>query len=244
MFAQWMAQMGIGSAKVDAKLDEWQFQPGQTLSGTIHIRGGKVAQVINDIVLELTTQYHRNNKKETYVFKRYPLSIMLEIEPDQERKIPFEIKLPSNLPISTGRFPIYLRTVLDIKNAVDPIDTDRIEVFPPPLIANILKQIEDNGFILYQIENMYDSNSKLHPFFQCFIFRPTGSFQAYIDQFNIMFDHNDHSITIDMEMVRADQALGSRFYWEHEDPTNTLTINGEKVEEDPFDKLNELFQRR
>lgn len=244
MFTKWMAQMGIGSAKVDSKIEQWQFQPGQTVTGDVCIRGGQSSQVVDDIVLDLTTQYLKNGKKEEYIFKRFALSEKLLIEPEKDRKIPFEFKLPTDLPISTGRFPIYLKTVLDVPFAVDPTDRDRLEIFPNPLIANILKQIEDNGFLLYQIENTFEPNSRLHPFVQAFIFRPTGSFHAYIDEFHVIFDYNDHSITIDMEMIRSGQGLASRFYWEHEDAVNTLTINDQKVEENPMDKLRELLQSR
>lgn len=244
MFTKWMAQMGVGSAKVDTRIEEWQFVPGQMIEGIVWIRGGQVTQVIDDIVLDLVTSYQKNGKKEEYVYKRFSLSHKLEINPSQERRIPFEIKIPTDMPMSTGRFPVYLKTALDVKVAVDPTDSDRIEIFPTPLVSKILKQIEDNGFLLYKIDNTYDPDSNAHPFYQCFTFRPTDSFHAYIDQFNVIFHMNDHDITIDMELVRSDQGLTSVFYWEHEDPVNTLTINGQRVEEDPLEKLEELLQHR
>ncbi|WP_124726546.1 sporulation protein [Staphylospora marina] len=239
-----LASFGIGSATVDTRLSQERFQPGEMVKGEVHIRGGGAEQRIDDIYLYLMATATRGNQKSPLVLKEYRLSKSFVIQPDETRVIPFEIRLPLETPMSTGSYPVYLKTGLDIKMARDPGDTDRIEIFPTPLVQKLLKQIEDSGFLLYQIHNEHDPDMKPIPLFQMFVFRPTGRYHGYVDEIRVSFQLTDHDIRMDVETVRADRLIHSSFEWEYHNPNGTLRINGVAVEEDPLMKIQEMLSRR
>jgi sporulation-control protein len=243
-FYKSLASFGIGSASVDTRLAGHKFQPGDLVKGEVHIRGGSAEQRIDDIYLYLVVDVARGDKKSPLILKEYRLAKALLIQPGEVRQVPFEIRLPMETPMSTGSYPVYLKTGLDIKMAKDPGDTDKIEVFPTPLVQKLLKQIEDAGFILYRIHNEHDPQQKPFPFFQMFQFRPTGRFHGYVDQLNVIFSVSDDGIQMDVETVRSERVLTSSFAWEYHDPNGTLYVNGQPMHEDPILKIQEMLNRR
>ncbi|MGA8942369.1 MAG: sporulation protein, partial [Thermoactinomyces sp.] len=174
-----LASLGIGAASVDTRLNRQPFHAGSPVEGIVFIRGGQTEQQIDDIYLYLVIHYLKNDRKISHVLQKYQLSRAFSIQANQTKEIPFQIDLPLVTPMSTGSYPIYLKTGLDIKMAIDPSDQDLIEVLPHPVVQKCLKQVEDSEFILYQICNLYDPESKPHPFRQVFQFRPTGSYHGF-----------------------------------------------------------------
>lgn len=239
-----LASLGIGGATVDTRLEGEQFHPGKMVKGEVWIQGGQSEQQIDDIYLYLMVDLSKNGKKTTHPMKQYLLSQSLVIKREEPIKIPFQIKLPMETPMSTGSFPIYLKTGLDIKMALDPTDLDKIEVFPTPLVQKILKRIEDAEFILYRIHNEYDPDQKPYSFFQMFQFRPTGRYHGYVDELNVIFQAMDLSIRMDIELIRSDRVLNSSFSWDYHDPNGTLMINNQKVADDPLVKIHEMLNRK
>ncbi|MDF2645937.1 MAG: SpoOM family protein [Paenibacillus sp.] len=61
-------------------------------------------------------------------------------------EIPFQFVLPHETPISIGISPIWVRTGLDIDNAVDPSDRDDIKVQAHPHTAVVFEALEELGF--------------------------------------------------------------------------------------------------
>lgn len=57
VFNKALASIGIGSAKVDTKLEKSQYMLGETVTGIIEIQGGAVQQQIAEIYLTLHTNY-------------------------------------------------------------------------------------------------------------------------------------------------------------------------------------------
>ncbi|MBA4495429.1 sporulation protein [Paenactinomyces guangxiensis] len=239
-----LASMGIGAARVDTRLEKSQFQPGDSVRGEVHVRGGNIEQQIDDIYLYLVVDITKNSKKTPYVMKKYHLSKSFTIQPGELKNIKFEFTLPMELPMSSGSFPVYFKTGLDIKMGIDPSDTDKIEVFPTPLVQKLLKQFEDAGFILYRIHNEHDPEQKPHPFFQMFQFRPTGRYHGYVDELNVIFHVTDTDINMDVEMIRSARVLNSSFSWEYDNPNGTLHINNQKMSEDPIHKIQEMLNRK
>jgi len=244
VFYKSLASFGIGSATVDTKLEKKQFFPGDMVKGEVVIRGGHVEQQIEDIYLYLVVDIDKNSKKTAHVLKKYPLSQAFFIQPGEERKIPFQVKLPMETPMSTGNYPIYFKTGLDIKMAIDPTDVDKIEVFPTPQVQKLLKQIEDADFILYKIFNQYDPELKPHPFFQMFQFRPMGRYHGVVDELNVIFFVTEIDIEMDIEIIRRDIVLNSSFRQEFNNPDGILYINGEPVKADLFSKIEEMLNRK
>jgi sporulation-control protein len=243
-FQKSLASFGIGGATVDTRLERNQFLPGDEVKGEVVVRGGNCEQRIDDIYLYLVADVSRGEKKTSVVLNKYRLSHTFVIGSGEVKRIPFTVKLPMGTPMSTGSYPVYLKTGLDIKMAVDPTDVDKIEVFPTPLVQKILKEIEDAGFILYRIHNEYDGEQKPHPFFQMFQFKPTGRYHGVVDLLQVIFNVTETDITMDVEIVRSGRVLNSSFSWEYADPTGTLCVNRQQTPGDPIRKIQEMLNRK
>jgi sporulation-control protein len=239
-----LASLGIGSARVDTNLAENQFQAGDTVRGTVWIRGGQTTQQIEDIYLYLVITLLKQNKKTKHVLSKFKLSHAFLIQPGEVKEIPFQIQLPLYTPMSTGGYPIHLKTDVEIKMAVDPTDEDKIEVFPHPLVQKLLKQIEDAEFILYQIYNVYDKEQKPHSFAQVYCFRPTGRYHGYIDELNVSFNMTQTHIQMDLEMIRSSQSFFTSLKWEYNNPDSVLYINDQQTMSDPLNKIKEILNRK
>jgi sporulation-control protein len=244
----WMSSIGIGAATVDTHIERDQYAPGDILSGEVVIKGGLGSQTFDHIELQLVLKYRAEgeSKNKSYTAETFELTGPIEIQEHEIQKIPFQFTLPETLPMSTGHFPVYINTVLDAKFAIDPKDEDKITVLPAKLVQHILKVIEDAGFILYKIENfeLIEKPKTGFPFMQIFVFRPTGSNHGMIDEYSVVFMHTTTSFKMEMEILRAEQALQSTFEWNHRDPESTFRINGTPADGNPFEKLRALLRRK
>lgn len=244
----WLSSIGIGSSRVDTRLEREHYAPGDIVAGEVVIMGGIGSQTFEQIELQLVLQYKKEgeSKRKKYVAEKFPVSGSLTVEEKEVKKVPFQFVLPDTLPMSTGHFPSYINTVLDAKLAPDPKDEDRITILPPNLSQHILKVIEDAGFILYKIENLelIDKPKVGFPFMQIFVFRPIGSARGMIDEFSVVLTHSSSTFKIEMEILRAEQAVQSTFEWHHRDPEGTFTINGKPAEGNPFERLRTLLHNR
>lgn len=243
MFDLSLASIGIGSAKVDTRLLQQHIQAGEFLRGTIFVFGGNSQQKIDSISLYIMTQYSKGDKIENHIFKKYQLSNSFVIQPNEKREIPFNLRVPVDLPMSCGKYPIYLKTGLDIQMAIDPTDQDRFEVLPIPVVCQLLKYIEDAGFVLHSVINQYDEEKQPHPFFQCFQFKPSGKFHGYIDHLHVIFDVSPDDIYIDMEIIRGQNVLNSNFYWNFAHPMETFHMNGHQMMKDPLVAFKEYISK-
>ncbi len=245
---KWISSLGIGAATVQTQIEREQYMSGEQVSGVVDIKGGINPQSFEQVALQLIVEYGNEGetKRHQYRAQSYPISGPLEVLAGEKKTIPFRISLPDDLPMSTGHFPIYIKTILDAKLAVDPIDTDKIVILPVKLIQHILKVIEDADFILYKIENLALPNKpkNTYPFMQIFEFRPTGANQDVIDEFSVVFAHSANAFKMQMELIRAMQVVQSSFEWDHHDPEGTFKVNGTPTEENPFEKLQSLLKKR
>jgi sporulation-control protein len=244
VFYKSLTSLGIGAATVDTRLAGKEFYPGDVVKGDVFVRGGHGPQQIDDIYLYLVVVMSKGGKKFSHVMQKFRLAQSFVIQGGEQKQIPFQIQLPMETPMSTGSFPIYFKTGLDIKMAVDHTDMDRIEVFPAPIVKKLLKQIVDAEFILYRIHNEYDPDQKPYPFFQMYQFRPTGRYHGYVDELNVVFRVTDVNIQMDMELIRFGKNLNSVFSWEYRNPNGTLAINNQKVGEDPVRQIHDMLNRK
>lgn len=244
MFQFSLASFGIGSAKVDTRIEQNRVRAGDYLRGTVYVFGGNSSQTIDSIYLYIVTQYSKGEKIQNHIFSEYHLANSFVIEPDQKKEIPFKIRVPIDMPMSCGRYPIYLKTGLDIQMAVDPTDQDRFEVLPIPVVSQVLKYIEDAGFILHSVVNQYArEGDRPHPFIQNFHFRPDGRYRGYIDYLNVFFEVQPEDIYVDMEIIRDQSALYTNFYWNFDQPKETFSINGERYDKDPMIGIQEYISK-
>lgn len=53
-FKKLAASAGIGAAKVETILEKDAYYPGEEVRGTVHVKGGKIAQDIPILIYSLT----------------------------------------------------------------------------------------------------------------------------------------------------------------------------------------------
>lgn len=192
MFKNLLASVGIGSAKVDTRLFKNSVIPGEVLEGEVCIRGGDVAQDIQDIYLKLATEYKREVNDSTVteecVMVNYRLLERLTIQPKDEVVIPFSLELPYEMPLTFDRIPVYIRTGLDIKSAINPRDRDYLEVQTHPLMQRVLQALATLGFHLHKVDCEYTHHfGGAYPFVQELEFHPTGKYSHSLDELEVIF---------------------------------------------------------
>lgn len=215
MFKKLLASVGIGTAQVDTRLFSDSLVPGEMVEGEVHIVGGEIAQEIDEIYIYVITHYERETNdskvKEECVLLKYRLSERLSLQAKQKQVIPFSFQLPYETPLTMGRQPVYLRTGLDIKNAIDPGDSDFIEVLPHPLMAKVLDAVKQLGFQLFKVDCEYNRYvGRSFPFVQEFEFRPTGEYRSRLEELEVMFFLKEDELEVMMEVdKRARGFLGA-----------------------------------
>lgn len=200
-FKKLLASVGIGAATVDTHLFESSLIPGEILTGEVYVRGGDVAQEVEDIYLKIATEYKRETNDRTYneecVLVKYLLCDRFSLQPQQKKVIPFSLQIPYETPITMGRQSVYLRTGLDIKQAINPRDRDEIQVQPHPLMQEVLEAVESLGFRLQEVDCEYAPHFHgTYPFVQEFEFRPTGKYRRHLDELEVIFRLNSDQLEV------------------------------------------------
>ncbi|MFC4077714.1 sporulation protein [Salinithrix halophila] len=202
LFSKALASLGVGNAKVDTRLRQTQYRQGGLIEGEVYIQGGQVEQEIDEIYLYLVVLYHHDRAQHEYIMEEYRLSEVFTIGPRETKVIPFEIRLPYDTPVTTGGCPVYLKTGLDIKMAVDPDDTDGIEILPHTLVEKVLAVVEKVGFQLVDIDFEFENYFSRHPFIQEFEFKPTGDLRGVLDELEVMFYIGEKEVEVIMQLDR------------------------------------------
>lgn len=214
-FNKILASVGIGGAKVDTRLESSRLYAGQEVRGVVRIEGGTVEQRIDNIYLQLMTEYLRtvNDTKirETAVIARFRIAGGITLAPNDRKEIPFSFDLPYSCPVSLGRNPVWLRTVLDIDMAVDPDDHDAIEVLPHPYVGVVLDALYSLGFHLRSSHCEYDRRGREVPFIQEFEFVPTTKFRSRLEELEAVFYPGPDGVGILFEIDRRLHGLAGLF---------------------------------
>jgi len=214
MFKKFLARVGIGAATVDTRLSVESLVPGEMVTGDVHITGGESDQEIDDIYLYVETEYKREYEDttttETCELVKYCLSERFNLQPQEAKVIPFSFSLPYETPLTLGHHPVYVRTGLDISMAVDPKDTDYIEVRPHPLMQLVLEACQNLGFQLHEVDCEYNPYLGGNvPFVQEFEFRPMGQYQGYLDELEVVFSlQSDDLLDVFLEIDKRARGFG------------------------------------
>ena len=214
MFKKFLRSFGIGATKVDARLKNDSFLPGDLIEGEIHIVGGSAAQEIASLNLKIMTSYkyqksgdgeHQHTVTANYPLKTQWILERFMLEANEEKVVPFSIELPLNTPVTTlGRgHRVWLATTLDTEedsDNADPKDSDKIEVRPLPIVEKVLRAVESVGFQLYKVDvegweesGGFSSRGDKFPFFQEFEFRPVGEFQGKMRELEVYFNQRSRT---------------------------------------------------
>ncbi|UKS30508.1 sporulation protein [Paenibacillus sp. HWE-109] len=218
-FKKMLARVGIGNIDLDTQFHTEEFIPGEIVEGVIIAKGGSVEQKVDRIYFQIMTEYvkpvetdsNRDGRvevrmqKENVVVANILLGESLIFAPGQTIEIPFDFVLPHETPISIGVSPIWVRTGMDIDNAIDPSDRDDIEVLAHPHVAVIFEALEELGFHLHKAENEYYPQANYHlPFIQNFEFIPyqNGEYRSSVDEVELIFYPDEDGVEIILEFDR------------------------------------------
>ncbi len=187
-----MASIGIGSAKVDTQLKSAQLRAGDDVEGIVAVFGGNVQQQVDSIYIYLMTHYYRevNDKRvrENISLGKYQISTPFMLEAGETKEFPFRFTLPNETPVSAGHSKVWIQTGLDIDLAVDPTDTDVLQVSPHPNAKLVLDAVQNLGFQMRKADCEYSRRlGRNYPFVQEFEFIPTsGPFRGRLDELEVI----------------------------------------------------------
>lgn len=207
LFNRILASIGIGGTKVDTRLEESRYQAGDEVQGAVYIQGGNLEQRIEGIYLHLLTRYVRekDDRKQTYTeaLARFRLSGAILVRPNEQLEVPFSFVLPLHTPATFDRVQVWVKTSLDIENAVDPDDNDSLQILPHPHSAAVLEAIESLGFRIRKVENEYAPRyGRGLPFVQEFEFQPGGHYYGRLDELEAVFYPADDGVEVLLEVDR------------------------------------------
>lgn len=209
--------LGIGGCKIDTVIYNREVRAGEEIRGVLKIYGGKVEQLIEKVVMDVTTQYEKEvddkDVKYNYRIERATIKINKVVHPNENIETEFAFKIDENCPISTKKYPVWISTQLEIDAAVDHNDKDYITILPSVGVNNVLSILQQEGFKVKKIENRYKRKSySSKPFIQEFEFVPsTGAHRRSVDELEMIFNHTKSSLEIYMEVDERAKSLGGLF---------------------------------
>ncbi|HZH62969.1 MAG TPA: sporulation protein [Metabacillus sp.] len=218
-FNKILASVGVGSAKVDAKLSDSNIIVGDKVEGIIEVKGGNIEQSIDEIYLTINTNYEKEEDDKVAhkqaVIATVKLNEPFVVMPGETKTIPFTFQLPLDTPLTLGSTKVWLQTGVDIKGAIDPTDRDMVNIHPHHLVEKTLTALKELGFTLRKVKNeaaSYKVRKRL-PFVQEFEFIPTsGSFYGKLDEVELMFSLiDDKSLEVIVEVDRKSRGITGLF---------------------------------
>ena len=152
-----LARLGAGAATVDTRLDSPDATPGGSVSGRVHLQGGKVGQDVDGVRLALQTtvevEHGDSEFRGDVTFAEAQVSPgPFTLAPGEVRDLPFTLRLPYQCPVTRiGGWALRgvrvgVRTTVEISGAVDPGDLDGVEVHPLPVQQAVLAALDGLGF--------------------------------------------------------------------------------------------------
>jgi len=209
LFKKMFAGVGLGGAKIDTKLHYDEIPVGGEASGEIEIKGGSVSQEIEAIKLHLVTELRES--REAFVLESFVVAEHFELQENTFESIPFSFYLPYDTPISTGHVQVWLRTELDIRNAVDSRDEDFIQVIPDPIGDAFFAAMEKLGFHCTGSEliEVHPTYLDRLPFVQEFEFKPTAApYRGRLDEVEAIIYAGEQESEFLLEIDRKARGLG------------------------------------
>lgn len=226
VFQKVLASFGSGGAQIDCRIFDRTSNPGRPLRGEVQLIGGEVEQAINSLTVSLMARAQAESERgqartEDVVFGNQQLVGREMVYPGQQIRVPFEIALPWEMPVSSfygkplAGVGVGLQTTLDIENAVaDPIDLDAAAVEPLPAQKRILDAISKIGFTfrdaVVRKGKIGGVNQNL-PIYQEIGFNPSPRFAKVFTRLAITFLSNADSTTVVLDVnkkVRVSKSGG------------------------------------
>lgn len=200
VFQKVLASLGSGGARIDARLFDRTINPGRPLRGEVQLLGGEVEQTINSLSVSLVARAQdvsEQGRSEDVAFGNQQLVGREMVYPGQQIRVPFEIALPWEMPISSffgkplAGVGVGLQTTLDIENVVaDPVDLDAAAVEPLPAQKRILDAISKIGFTFRDAvlrKGQINGTNQTLPIYQELRFNPSPRFAPVFTRLAVTF---------------------------------------------------------
>jgi len=205
--------LGVGGPTINAVLDTDRVQPGGPVTGTLHVQGGDHGQTATKATVELVARVVRKYGDDEHhvdeVIARTDLPGPIPL--GNPIAAPFRIDLPPYTPVTTmgGHNNVWLRSGLDVPWALDPADTDKLQVFPTPAQANVVEAMQQLGFRLYKVDIDPRSSWFGRSWVQEFEFKPAGYGRSKYQEVEIVFEKlMGNQVEILMQLDRSARGLG------------------------------------
>jgi sporulation-control protein len=131
MLKKFLSTIGIGSMKVDTVVDKRDVAHGEALSGTIYIEGGQSEQEIEYIKLEVMKRIVAHREDSDFdvtdsIVAKHTIEMVGSVKSKETRMVPFELMPDERWDSQDASVKLFLRTSVNISNAVDVQDEDEI----------------------------------------------------------------------------------------------------------------------
>lgn len=146
-----MASVGVGGARVDARVHSPAVRVGDVLPGVVVVQGGSVEQRIERLNLGLATRYKSDDQYVTHTLFTRPVVSGFDLRPGETREFPF----PQGTPLTLPGTAVWLVTDADIAGAADPGDTDPLQILPSREMEAVIGAAQKLGFRLSGSEVEY-----------------------------------------------------------------------------------------
>lgn len=123
---KYMSILGIGSAQIDLILPKEEFQPGECINGYFLIKGGVIEQQLKRIDCDLVLADRTSG--EDKIIETTNILTSKQIESEEQNRIDFTFRLPTDLMISTDERTYHFNTRLVFDEGVISKDLDVIRI--------------------------------------------------------------------------------------------------------------------
>lgn len=212
MFNKLLASIGVGAAKVDTRIHDSSLTPGEMVEGVVNVRGGAVAQPIDAVTVSLYTNYRSSDGDDAMTLQaelaRVRVAEPFTVEPGAEHSFPFRLAVPYETPLTIGYHSVWVQTSLNIAQALDPSDSDRLQIEPHPLQARFLEGLRELGFHFHasQVERHRKLSGRF-PFVQELEFKPGYGTYGKLAELEVIFQLSEHGLEALVEMDKRASGL-------------------------------------
>ncbi|QKV93745.1 sporulation protein [Streptomyces sp. NA02950] len=199
VFKRLLGAIGVGAPSVDTVLDEGPALPGGTLSGQVHIEGGRTDVEIEHITLELVARVeaeHEDGESEgVVIFDRTTVGGGFRLAEGERRSVPFTLSLPWETPVTElhGQplgVVLGVRTELEVTGAKDKGDLDPLRVGPLPVQEAVLEALGQLGFGFRSVDlefgHIHGTGQTL-PFYQEIELAPAPQYAHAVNEIEVTF---------------------------------------------------------
>jgi len=198
-----LSSIGIGSATVDTILPAETIRPGETVRLRVEMVGGDAEQTIDGMYFRLEAEAEG---VEEITVDEYVVEEGLTLQSGAERTRYVDVDVPLWTPLTLGETTVWLETGLDIDWAVDPTDSDALEVVPEQFVAALLDAVDalDFAFEGTSVERVPWVDDA--PFAQKLRFRPDGQFRQSITDLVVTVVPRGDDVRLFVEIDQRDTA--------------------------------------